>query len=608
MSFLGRRVGIAAFVIAFCLYAPTIGHEYCLDDHGTITDNDLVHGGLGAVGRLFATEYRFGSSAAHGPDALYRPLSPAIFALEWQLAPDRPWVYHLVNVLLYAATAWALWATWRRILHRFSPWIPALATLFFVAHPVHTEVVANLKSLDEILALGFGTGALYALSRFAQQSRRRWLIAAGAALALALFSKESAIVFVLLGPLVLWFFHEMPPRRLAMASASLIVPAVLFLGVRWLVLRDLPDQKINGMTNVIVLAPDAPSRLASALAMGTRYLRALVFPHPLVSDMGYPQVEPATFGDVRALLGAAAFMGMGVWAVWHSKRRALLSFAILFFLISFAPASNLFVTIGTSYAERLLYVPSFGFALALAWVLTRVLPPASDAARPSPWLLGIASAIVSLYALLTVSRSPDWENDLTLFEADIRTSPRSALLLHDYGLQCLDGGRDRKTGIVRDRDLLRRGIDLLTRAFEAYPGSYESVTYRGLARTWLGEHDLARADFVKALALHPESADALCGLGFLYASAYRDPIRGEEYYRRAVAANPRSANARLNLGATLATRGDYAGAVEQFLKGLEVAPDDARLNEYLARAYSQMGRPDLAAPLLEKRRTQTSGK
>ncbi|MCK5169715.1 MAG: hypothetical protein KAQ75_07545, partial [Bacteroidales bacterium] len=74
-------------------------------------------------------------------------------------------VSHFLNVLLYALTALILFILLERLFSNYKPdkWylsIPFVASLLFLAHPIHTEVVANIKGRDEILSL---LGALLAM-------------------------------------------------------------------------------------------------------------------------------------------------------------------------------------------------------------------------------------------------------------------------------------------------------------------------------------------------------------------------------------------------------------------------------------------------------------
>ncbi|MCX5901800.1 MAG: glycosyltransferase family 39 protein, partial [Proteobacteria bacterium] len=279
-------IGILAALLGFCLYANTLGHDYCYDDSSAIINNYLVKGGIKNIGTFFSTEYRSGYQVRRQAGPLYRPLTLSVFALMWQLAPNKPGLYHFVNVLLYGLTGWLLWITWRRVLRNHPPLLPALGVLLFMAHPVHTEVVANIKSIDEIMALLLGTAALYGLWRYVDEQKPLWLAGAMAAYGLALFSKEGSIVFFGIFPLTLWFFSEKKPGEILKLSAWFLVPAALFLVMRGQVLAGQSvEVKISGKSNYIVLAPDALSRIASALDMCWRYLAVLVLPHPLVSDM-----------------------------------------------------------------------------------------------------------------------------------------------------------------------------------------------------------------------------------------------------------------------------------------------------------------------------------
>ena len=593
--------GICAALLGFCLYANTLGNQYCLDDQGTIMNNYVVKGGIKNIPTLFATEYRYGGMSRHNPGPLYRPLPLVIFAAAWQLAPDNPGFYHFINVLFFSLTGWLLWITWRRILKKYPPLLPALAVLLFMAHPVHTEVVANIKSLDEILGLLLGTAALYGLSRYTDEQNSVWLAAALAAYTLALFSKESTIVFVGLFPLILWFFSEKKPLEILKTSAWFLLPAGLFLAVRATVLAGQSGQMdVNGMINFISMAPDTLTGLASALAMGWRYLAVLVLPHPLVSDMSYPQVQLVSFSDWRALAGLGAYAAMLIWALWQARRRFFPAFAVLFFLISFSLLSNIFIVSYSNYAERVLYVPSLGFAFALAWLLTIIFPSTLSGGKPPALLWTVVALVLVLYGAKTVSRNTAWKNNMALFEADIRVSPNSALLQHNYGVECMLKGSDKQTGVVLDIALVEKSISLFTKALGAFPTNFETLGYRGSAYARLKKDDLAIADYEKAIEISPNYAAGLSALGFLQLNVRREPAQAEELYRRAIAADPRFVAALRGLGIALAVQGKHADAITQWKEALKYAPDDVHLNQSIATAYWNMGQPDLGKQFSEK--------
>jgi len=148
-----RTLGFLIFGVAFVVYFNTINHGYVLDDFSTIKDNRVATQGPIAIGDIFTHFYRFGYYTAD--DGLYRPLPVAIFSIEWWVAPNNPSLAHFVNVLLYALTRWISFRALVKLMKNYNIILPLIATVLFITHPIHTEVVANIKSLDEILGFLF---------------------------------------------------------------------------------------------------------------------------------------------------------------------------------------------------------------------------------------------------------------------------------------------------------------------------------------------------------------------------------------------------------------------------------------------------------------------
>jgi len=610
-------VGLVAAALGFVLYLNTFGHVYCLDDYSVIKENWVTKGGLKNIGLMFSTEYRYG--AWNSPGSLYRPFSLLIFSLQWQLSPDNPMVGHVMNAVMYGLSGWLLWITWRRILIAYHPVVPALAVLFFIAHPVHTEVVANIKSLDEILALFFCTASLYGVWRYFDTSKSGWLAAALLSYTVAMFSKESSITFLAIIPLTIWFFTDRSLSQNLRVSALFLLPAVVFLAIRHSVLSAQPyPETYSGLDNFIVLAKDRASRLASAFLMCGMYLKTLLVPHPLVSDLGYPQMKPVTFADWRALGGFFAYAGMLGWAVLNLRKKHLLSYAILFYLVAFSLFSNVLMLIGTSYGERVLYVPSWGYALGLASIfalLFKIEPetdaPASDQVRNpngnGAVVWGVAIVILAVYSFLTVQRNPAWYTSYTLYKADVPHSPNCAKLNYHLGIETIKEGMNEETGQVFDSTWVNKAIGFHSRAIELFPDYHDAYGSRGLAYFRLGKYDQAYDDYQKALKYRPNDDKVLSNLGFIY--FLRQQLdSAETVYRKSVSINPRFIDARRNLGAVLAMQKRFPEAIEQWQEGLKYEPENATLLQYIGSAYRDMGRPEEAQPWMERAAAATGKK
>src|SRR5688572_27489545 len=202
--------------LAVAVYANTLGHGHALDDRLVITHNEFVRAGWSGLPEILTEDYLRGYLAEKAnpmTGGRYRPLSLVTFAVEAALfGPDHPFIGHLLNVLLYALCCVLVYRVAIALLAERAPdrgWlaVPFLAALLFTVHPLHTEVVANIKSRDELLALSFAlASALFAL-RAADRRSAGSAIAAAVCFFLAMFSKESAITFLAVVPLSLWFFR-----------------------------------------------------------------------------------------------------------------------------------------------------------------------------------------------------------------------------------------------------------------------------------------------------------------------------------------------------------------------------------------------------------------
>ncbi len=596
--------GLFVALFGFVLYANTFSHQYALDDYSVIKDNYIVQGGLKNVGTIFTTEYRYGYKAWNSVGSLYRPATLTMLAAEWQIAPDKPFFYHFINVLFFALTGLLIWLTWRRILKNYPPVLPAIAALIFMAHPAHVESVANIKSLDEIMSLFFCTAALWGIWEYLEKNKTIWLAAAMFFYGVAFFFKESAITFLAVFPLVIWFFSEKNISQNLKVSGLMVIPAAFFLLVRHQVLGKQPhDEKISILDNFVVGADSKMGELASAFRMCFQYLKTLVFPHPLVSDMGFPQMKPVGFGDVFALLGLVLFVGGGIWALMNLKKRHFLAFAILFFLITISLYSNVFVLIGTSYGERLLYVPTLGFGFGVAWLLCKIFK-INDLSKIMPEKNGTAiwaaaGVLIGLFALKTFTRNPVWYDSAALYRADIKTSPDCAKLNYHLALEFAKDGIDEKAGKVKDAAAVNKAIEHYTKAMTLYKDYNDAYGSRGVAYFRLEQYDKALADYEVALKYNPNDAKVLSNLGYIY-FLRKNYVKAEEVYKRAVKSDPRFVDARRNLGTMFALNLRFPEAIEQWKAALEIEPDNPTLLGYIGSAFRDQRKPDEALPWLEK--------
>src|SRR5439155_21872089 len=298
------------------------------------------------------------------------------------------------------------------------------------------------------------------------------------------------------------------------------------------------------LDNVLAGAPIGP-RLLTALAVVARYARRLVWPLGLSADYSYRQVELATgLGDPGALAGLGVVVGAAALAAWGRRHERPVCLALALAALPYAIVSNVFVTIGTVMAERLLYLPSAGFCLLVA--------SAADAlGRPSRARLGggaiVVAALVAFYVPATVLRNRVWRERRGFFEALVASAPRSARSHRELGL------------VYSDLGLHERAIAELERALAILPGEMVNLYDLGNVLLRAGRWAEAIAAYRKALAQQADFVPAISNLGNAY-SAAGDERSAESWFRAGLARAPRTFDLRLNLANSLVRQGRLAEA------------------------------------------------
>ncbi|NCA83235.1 MAG: hypothetical protein EOM72_10910 [Opitutae bacterium] len=141
----GRAVGLAlaAMAAAFALYAPSIGHGFCLmDDEYFVLGNPVVQGGLTGPGIQAAWTTVQAS--------YWAPLLWMSFMVDQELSGGAPWSFHLSNVVLFAASVGLLFALVRRWTGRNG--VAFATALLWAFHPARVESVAWITERKDVLS------------------------------------------------------------------------------------------------------------------------------------------------------------------------------------------------------------------------------------------------------------------------------------------------------------------------------------------------------------------------------------------------------------------------------------------------------------------------
>ncbi len=474
------KAALALLVLPMLLYFGALRLGYVLDDKLVLSENKFVQKGTKGIKDIFShdsfTGY-LGTQQNIVTGARYRPLSIATFAMEHQVFGVAPGMSHFINILLYGLTALLIFRLLSMLVKQDAEqaWylrLPFVAALLFALHPLHTEVVANIKGRDEILALLLALASAYYLLRALETSKGWQAWWAGGLFLLAVLAKENAITFLAVVPLLALAFSGADLKKIAMRTLPFLVATVLYLVIRRSVIGFLldGDQEVMSLMNNPFLEATGTQRYATVSLTLAWYLKLLVVPHPLTHDY-YPYHVPLVqWTDWRAIVGIGSHIALIGVAAWAWRRERLVSFAILYYMLTLSLVANVLFQVGTFMNERFLYMPSLAFCMVVAWLLSEKLPR-WFATRPKV-AVGIALAVMGLlgagYAVRTVTRVPDWESTYTLNAASIQVSTESAYSNQYYGFALYEMA-DKETDFGKKKKLLDEALPYVERALVICP-------------------------------------------------------------------------------------------------------------------------------------------
>jgi len=545
---------IQAFVICilvFVFYFNTIGNDYALDDTVVIVKNEFVQEGFAGIPDILTKDacysyYRQLNTTNQLSGGRYRPLSIVTFAIEQQFFGAIPeskvdsvigygmsydmqspyekhflqgmHIRHFFNVVWFALSMVVLLFFLRYIIFKNDPVMAFIAAILFTIHPLHTEVVANIKSRDEIMSLLFICLTFICTFKYLEE-KKKWLLAAAlCSYFLAFLSKEYAITLIVLLPFSFYLFLNYSFRKSVIAVLPFVAIAMLYLFIRYQTLGprgELSDNDIQ--INPYAYASGA-EKIATEIATSLNYLRLLIFPYPLSSDYSYPQIPYKDFSDQVVWLSLAVHLLLVGGVFYFLKKEHVLSFGIAFYLLNLLMVNNFIFDIGATMGDRLIYHASVGFVIAVAYLLYKGMEKVKPGNMAKASLAGLMLLLIVLSGFKTIQRNKDWKNDETLFFHDVNVSPNSFLVNANVACMLVNKSDFEKDERKRNEQL-HRGIILFTKVLGMQKDYVLAYMNRSVAYYKLQQADsmVADLDQVRRIyPIHPQLPEMYYRAGMLY--------------------------------------------------------------------------------------------
>ena len=585
-------------LLAFALYWMSLSYGYVLDDQIVITNNQFTKKGVSGIWDILSTESfsgYFGGQKDLVAGARYRPLSIVSFAIEQSIFGDNPFIRHFINILLYGLCGLLIFRLFSILIPQKENkmWllgIPFLTAALYIFHPVHSEVVANIKGRDEIMTTIGAMGALYFVLRFLPSQNKWWLLASGVSMFLGLMSKENAITFLAVIPLTMYFFTNAKAKDYILALAPSLLASVIYIIIRTNVIGYLFDSGIviADLMNDPFIGMNSGERIATIMYTLLEYLRLLIFPHPLTHDY-YPYHIPImNFGKPGTLISLAVYLGLAYafFKLW--KRKSIYAWSIGFFVATISIVSNFFFPVGTFMNERFLFIPSIAFSLVTAWALIRH-GYYSDKPLLKYGSLVLLGLLVAAYTFKTYDRVPAWKDSLSLNGQAALVSDNSARANCFMATALYELGRDTSDAAAKEQ-IFKEAEYYAKRSLQIYPDYLAAnQIYSGLvAEKYLrdGNLDKLLAEFTRILEARPETEYVYQFCEYLNKRAPADKM-ADFYYK---------------VGYEIFTmkKMAYPPAVQYLKLGESVAPNDPRILYAIGKALYEGGDQVQGTAYMEK--------
>lgn len=568
---------IAILFLSFLFYGSSIQNDYNLDDEYAYTQNKNATQGLSNVVAIFTeptfkqADYNYG----------FRPITTLSFAIENEFLGINSVASHTINILLYAISIWLFLLIIIHLFPSYSLSISLASILLFLALPIHTEIVNNVKCRDELLMLSFSLLAVYLWIK--SLDKRWWLVfPAILALALSILSKKTGLIFLGIIPTTIFFHPKFTWKKFTLSICALLSIPV---GLRILrkVTKEGEQLRIYGAGENPLFDPTIDvDQVSFGLHSLWFYLKKMLFTTDLISYYGYNMI-PINGYDITTIITILVVIILAIVAVKGLKNRTPLSFGIIIMAGALLPLINWIIPLVGIVAERFATVATLGLSIFVCFGLAKLLQKASWIKKP----IIAGSVLLGIYLMAAFptiqARNKEWKNKESLFLADVNKAPNSAVLNGLAGKIYLS----KIPRLLSDRDKINMGkiaISHLQTSVNLVADKYLLTDLGSLQFRAILDYKGAIKAYKKAIAIDSTYPDPHYHLGWVYL-AQKDTVNSIASFEHVLKINPNYIAAYEPLLKQLVGKGNFQKALSINKTGLDKNPKKLELVLNQANIY-----------------------
>ncbi|XP_071951808.1 protein O-mannosyl-transferase TMTC4-like isoform X1 [Antedon mediterranea] len=654
-----RWAVVIVVTFAFACYVNSIPGTFVFDDLEAVVNNKDVLPGSSWFG-IFQNDFWGKKLYKKESHKSYRPIPVLTFRLNYWLSGGlNPLGFHITNVLLHMLVSAMSLPVCSILLGGVfkgynwnHPRASLLCSLLFAVHPVHTESVSAIVGRADLLCavLFFSSFLLYVSSLKKDNpchpprsfNTNKLLLSMLACMVSMLCKEQGLTVIGLCSAYDILVACRLTPQNIFRAvgiytghkssnmkdKMSASSPWIQSLLKRHFILFTSGIAMATGRYLIMGRPPtfqpvDNPASFSESLLVriiNYNYVYSLnvwllLQPSWLCFDwaMGcisliQSATDPRLLAVLLFWLSLATILYKAIYSP-PSQNQRVLTIGLAAMIIPFLPATNIFFRVGFVIAERVLYLPSLGFAIIVTLGFNCI---CNAKPRCRMFILIGISCLLSSHILRCIQRNHDWLTEDSLYYSGLTVCPNNAKVHYNIAKSAVDKGNieeaifryrsaiqlspnyghnamNNLANILKDRGEMTEAELLLKSAVEIRPEFAAAWMNLGILQAALKKYDQAETSYLTALMHRRKYPDCYFNLGNLFLDLHRhdDALQA---WLNASSLQQDHAQAWSNTILLLDNLGQFETAESVAEEALKHLPNEASIYFALANVYGKSSR------------------
>lgn len=558
------------FLAVFGFYFTATQNGFVWDDISLIVENYNIR----SVERLLSVFHSDLHLVGGNHANFYRPVQALSFAVDYFFFGISAFWFHLSSVILHCFNVLLVYILISKLSGKALK--AFVVALFFGVFPPNTEAVSYISGRADLLVMFFMLSSCILYIKFLEKQNFKYYFISIFSFAIALGSKEYAIIFPFVMASYSCCFRKEGERR----KCYFLLPYLL-LDIGYLFLRKtVLDFSIEYQSVQI----DVITRILNAFKIFYMYLKIAVYPIGLHMEHAF---SPAMgIFEIEVVLGIIFFALMIFAAIKIHAFNKTAFFGISWFLITLLPVLNIFIVLNAFISEHWLYFPIVGLIIALVSTVDYYLAKTNHQMLKAGVSVFVVLVFV-IYGSLTVSANGVWKDNITLYNNILEKGSPTFRIYNNLGIE------------YSKKDNFKKAMECYSKALKLNPESPDIYNNLGIIYKKQAKFDRALKCYEKVLKLSPEYPSVYNNLGNIYRTKgmYEKAVK---MYVEALVRMPHNSLLYCNLGSLYVDMGMYNKAIEFLVKAMHKDTKNVKAYKQLGRVYRKMKLYGDAVYYLEK--------